>query len=208
MYDGAEIHESVLTLLALERAGATARCCAPDVVQAHVINHLTGQVVPGETRNVLAEAARIARGAIDDVAAVSAEDLDGLILPGGFGAAKNLSDFAFKGSDCTVHPEVARLIREMRTAGKPIAFLCIAPVIAAKVLGREGVGLTIGSDAATAEAIERCGAAHIITGVREAHTDRDRRVVSSAAYMLGQTIGEVADGIERAVSELLALLEP
>ena len=137
VYDGAEIHESVLTLLALDRRGASAVLCAPDTPQMHVVNHLSGQVEEGASRNVLVESARIARGAIRDLATVKADELDGLVLPGGFGAAKNLCDFAVKGADCSVHPEVARLVREVHAQGKPVGAVCIAPVLVAKVLGKE-----------------------------------------------------------------------
>ena len=120
VFDGTEIHEAVLTLLALDRRGAEAVCMAPNVDQAHVVDHLSGQEAAGERRNVLVEAARIARGNIRDIATVQAAELDALMIPGGFGAAKNLCDFAFKGKDCQVHPEVARLVRQMHQAGKPV----------------------------------------------------------------------------------------
>ena len=144
VYDGAEIHESVLTLLALDRAGAEAVCLAPDVAQRHVVNHLTGQPAEGETRNVLVEAARIARGKVRSLAGFDAGTLDALVLPGGFGAAKNLCDFAFRGADCEVHPEVARVVRAVHAAGKPVGAVCIAPVILARLLGAESPQLTIG----------------------------------------------------------------
>src|SRR5512143_852987 len=121
VHDGSEIHEAVLILLALDRHGCEAVICAPDVEQVDVVNHLTGEAEKGSRRNVLAESARIARGKISDVAKVSAQALDGLILPGGFGAAKNLCDFAVRGKSCTVHPQVARLVREVHAQGKPVA---------------------------------------------------------------------------------------
>ncbi|MCW8859532.1 MAG: isoprenoid biosynthesis glyoxalase ElbB, partial [Deltaproteobacteria bacterium] len=134
VYDGSEIHETVITLLALDRAGAEVVMMAPDMEQA-VVNHLTGETVEGLSRNVLEESARIARGNISDIANIKASDMDALFIPGGFGAAKNLCDFAFKGPDCDVHPEVARLIREILAAKKPLAAVCIAPALVAKVLG-------------------------------------------------------------------------
>ena len=133
VFDGAEIHESVITLLALDRAGAEAVCMAPDVDQMHVVDHRTEQPVPGETRNVLTESARIARGDIKDVATVSADDLDAVVIPGGFGAAKNLCTFAVDGPNCTVNPDVQRLVVEMFDKGKPIAAVCIAPALIAKI---------------------------------------------------------------------------
>src|SRR4029079_10753369 len=133
--DGAEIRESVLALLAIDRAGGEARCFAPDVAQASVVDHLRGKPVPGEPRNVRVEAARIARGKIEDVKNARAKDLDALVMPGGFGAAKNLSNFAEKGHAADVHPEVARLLKEMHAAKKPIGAICIAPALVARVLG-------------------------------------------------------------------------
>ncbi len=205
VYDGAEIHESVVTLLALDRHGAEAVMCAPNVPQMHVVNHLTGEVVEGETRNVLVESARIARGAIRDVAAVSADELDALILPGGFGAAKNLCDFAVKGPDCTVNPDVAALVHAVHAQGKPVAAVCIAPALIAKVLGEESPALTIGNDAATASALEAMGADHVQCPVKEFVVDRERKLVSSPAYMLAQSISEAAEGIEKTVAAVLEM---
>jgi len=205
VYDGAEIHESVLTLLALDRRGAEAVVCAPDAPQMHVVDHRSGQVEAGASRNVLAESARIARGAIRDVAQVKAGEIDGLILPGGFGAAKNLCDFAVKGASCAVHPEVARLVREVHAQGKPVGAVCIAPALVAKVLGGEKPRLTIGTDEATARGLEAMGATHVACAVSELAVDRERKLVSTPAYMLGKRISEVADGIDKAVGALLAM---
>ena len=205
VYDGAEIHESVITMLALDRRGAEMVLCAPDMPQMHVVNHLTGDVAEGEERNVLVESARIARGSIRDVAEVSAEEIDALILPGGFGAAKNLCDFAVAGPDCTVNPDVANLVREVHGRGKPVAAVCIAPALIAKVLGGESPELTIGTDAGTAGALESMGARHVQCPVKEFVVDRERKLVSSPAYMLGQSISEVAEGIEKTVDALLDL---
>jgi len=203
VYDGAEIHESVVTLLAIDRLGAEAVMCAPDVNQLHVVNHLTGEVDEGAERNVLVESARIARGEIRDVASVTADELDALILPGGFGAAKNLCDFAVKGTDCEVDPGVAALVRAVHQQGKPVAAVCIAPALIAKVLGDEGPQLTIGNDADTAGALQTMGAAHIDCPVNEFVVDHDRKLISSPAYMLAQSISEAAEGIERTVAALV-----
>ncbi len=205
VYDGSEIHEAVLTMLALDRRGAEMVLCAPDMAQMHVVNHLTGEVAEGEERNVLVESARIARGEIRDLAEVRADELDALILPGGFGAAKNLCDFAVKGPECSVHPEVARLVREVHAQGKPVASVCIAPALIAKVLGGESPELTIGTDEATAGALEAMGARHVACPVKEFVVDRERKLVSTPAYMLGQRISEVAEGIDRTVEALLEL---
>ena len=203
VYDGAEIHESVITLLAIDRLGAEAVICAPDVPQLHVVNHLTGDVEEGAERNVLVESARIARGAIRDVAEVTADELDALILPGGFGAAKNLCDFAVKGADCDVDPGVAALVRAVHEQGKPVAAVCIAPALLAKVLGDEGPELTIGNDADTANALESMGAAHVACPVSEFVVDRERKLISSPAYMLAEGISEAAEGIEKTVAALI-----
>ncbi len=203
--DGAEIQEAVLTLLALDRAGAEVSCFAPDVAQHKVVNHLTGKE-EGESRNVLVESARIARGRIADVAEANADDLDALILPGGFGAALNLCDFAIHGPDCTVDPGVERLIRAVHGAGKPIGAICIAPALIAKVLGDGGVEVTIGNDAGTAAALESMGARHCDCPVDAFVVDRKQKVVTTPAYMLGPGTKDVAAGIERCVAETLALV--
>ncbi|MGD8441098.1 MAG: isoprenoid biosynthesis glyoxalase ElbB [Holophagae bacterium] len=205
VFDGSEIHESVITMLALDRAGAEMVFCAPDVDQMHVVNHHTGDVAAGESRNVRVESARIARGPVADVADVDSAGLDGLILPGGFGAAKNLCTFATAGADCEVDPGVARLVREVHEQGKPVAAVCIAPALIAKVLGDEGPALTIGTDEATASALESMGARHVSCPVSELVVDRDRKLVTSPAYMLAGSISEAAEGIEKAVAALMEL---
>jgi enhancing lycopene biosynthesis protein 2 len=203
VFDGAEIHEAVLTLLAIEKAGAAAICMAPDKDQLHVVNHLTGKEAHGEKRNVLVESARIARGNIENLAAVNAADLDALVLPGGYGAAKNLSRFAVDGPAGEVDPEVRRLVEEMHAARKPVGLICIAPAIGAQVLGGSGVEVTIGNDPATAAAIESCGARHVACSVTEIHVDPRRKVVSTPAYMLGRNILEVSKGIEKLIQTLV-----
>ncbi len=209
VYDGSEIHEAVVTLLAIDRAGAEAVCMAPDIPQMHVINHLAGEPAEGESRNVLVESARIARGNIKDLAKVKADEIDALILPGGFGAAKNLCDFAVKGPDCSVNAGVARLIKEMYTAKKPIAAVCIAPAVLAKVLGSTQISpqLTIGNDAGTAEALQKMGTEHVQCPVREFVVDRKNKLVTSPAYMLAGRISEAAEGIEKTVQALIGLIE-
>jgi len=207
VYDGAEIHESVITLLAIERAGAEAVCMAPNVDQMHVVNHLTGEEVSGEKRNVLVESARIARGNIKDIADVKADDIDALFFPGGFGAAKNLCDFAVKGEQCSVHPEVARLVREFKAKQKPQGAVCIAPALVAKVFDGQDAHptLTIGNDRETGEKIELMGAKHQNCTVRDYVVDEENKIVTGPAYMLGQNIAEVAEGIEKAVNQVIRL---
>ena len=202
VYDGAEIHESVITLLALDRAGAEVVCAAPNIPQMHVINHAMGEPTD-ETRNVAEESSRIARGAVTDLADLAVSEVDAVVFPGGFGAAKNLCDYAVKGTDMEVQPEVARVVAEARAAGKPLAFLCIAPVIAAKLL--PGVRVTIGSDPTTAEHIEALGGRHVECPVDDFVEDEEQNVLSAPAYMLGPGIKEVASGIERLVARLTEL---
>jgi enhancing lycopene biosynthesis protein 2 len=203
--DGAEIQEATLTLLFLDRRGAKVTAMAPNVRQMHVVDHVKGEPASGESRNVLAEAARITRGAISDVKSVKASDLDALILPGGYGAAKNLCTFATEGVKLSVDPDVERLVRDMASAGKPLGFICIAPVIAAKVLGAKKVKLTIGNDPATAAAVNALGAIHVDSPVDQIVVDEKNRVVSTPAYMLGPTIAPVAAGIERLVGAVLEM---
>jgi len=203
--DGSEIHEAVCALLAIDQAGCEAVCMAPNADFA-VTDHLTMQEA-GEKRNILVESARIARGNIRDIKDVKAADLDAVVFPGGFGAAKNLCDFAVKGAAASVHPEVARLLKEMAAAGKPIGAICIAPALIAAALGSEyAPTLTIGNDAGTAAEINKTGATHQECPVSGFVVDRQNKLVSTPAYMLATRISEVQDGIEKCVKEVIKLI--
>lgn len=203
VYDGAEIHESVITLLRLDQRGALVQCFAPNVAQLHVINHLTGEVMP-ESRNVLVESARIARGEIKDIREAVVEDFDALIVPGGFGAAKNLSSFATEGSACSVQADVLALAEAFAEAGKPVGLMCISPAIAAKIYG-PGVICTIGKDPETAAAVTKMGATHQECEVTDIVEDKARKLVSTPAYMLAKSISEAASGINKMVDRVLEL---
>jgi enhancing lycopene biosynthesis protein 2 len=203
--DGSEIHEAVFTLLAIDQAGCEAVCMAPDTDFA-VTDHLTMQET-GEQRNILVESARIARGNIRNIKDVLASDLDAVIFPGGFGAAKNLCDFAVKGAGASVNPEVLRLLKEFVAAGKPIGVICIAPAMLAAALG--GVvapTVTIGNDAGTAAEIEKTGTHHQECPVTEFVVDAKNRIVSTPAYMLATRISEAQAGIEKCVREVIRLI--
>jgi enhancing lycopene biosynthesis protein 2 len=203
VYDGAEVHESTLTLLALDRQGATYQCFAPNINQAHVINHISGETSP-ETRNVLVESARIARGAIKDLKEFDAADYDAIIFPGGFGAAKNLCTFAFDGADCSVNDDVGAALKAVHNAGKPIAALCIAPVIISHIF--QGAKVTIGQDQETIDAIQAMGGAHEPATHGEVVIDNTLRLVTSPCYMLDATISQIADGTDNAVRALLDMV--
>ncbi len=203
--DGSEIHEAVFTLLAIDRQGAEAVCMAPNA-DFPVTDHLAMQE-SGEKRNALVESARIARGNIRDIAEVKVGELDAIIFPGGFGAAKNLCDFAMKGAAAAVHPQVSRLLKEMAAAGKPIGAICIAPVLIAAVLGKESAPtVTIGNDAGTASEIEKTGARHQDCPVTEFVVDAKNKLVSTPAYMLANRISEVHEGIDKCVREVIKLI--
>lgn len=202
--DGAEIQEAILTLLYLDQAGVETVCLAPDIPQAHVVNHLTGKET-GESRNVLVESARLVRGKISDITKADAASLDALILPGGFGVAKNLCDFAFKGTAMTVQPAVAALVKAVHAAGKPIGAWCIAPAIMARLI--PGVTLTIGDDAGTASALQSMGSKHVNCSVGNMIVDQHNKVVTTPAYMLGPWIADIAEGIERGVKEVVAMMD-
>ena len=203
--DGSEIHEAVLTLLAIDRSGAEAVCMAPDMDQADVINHLANQPMK-EKRNVLVEAARIARGKIRDIKTVNSKELDALIFPGGYGAAKNLCNFASKGKDAAAHPDVIHLVNNMTQAKKPIGAICIAPaIIAAVYQGKKKTRLTIGNDAATARHLTEMGAEHQNCTVRDIVIDRENKIVTTPAYMLARRISEAAEGIEKLVKAMIEL---
>lgn len=205
VYDGSEIHEAVFTLLAVDRGGAEAVCIAPDMDLVEV-NHLTGEAT-GAKRNVLVESARIARGKIRNLKEVKAADLDAIIFPGGYGAAKNLCNFAEKGAEATIHPDVANLLKEMAAAKKPICAICIAPALIAATLGKEyAPQVTIGTDAGTAAAIGQTGSVHIECPVDEFVVDREHKIVSTPAYMLAEKISQAADGIAKAVRATIEMM--
>jgi len=203
--DGAEIHEATCTLLSLDRRGAELVAAAPDVDQMHVVDHRTAAPSASERRRVLQESARIVRGRISDLAGLSAKDLDALVFPGGFGVAKNLCTFAVDGRAMRVLPQVERLVQEMRSAGKPMGFICIAPILAARLLGGDKVKVTIGDDRETAAAIESWGARHVDCRVDEIAVDERLKVVSTPAYMLGPWIAPVASGIDKLISAVLEM---
>lgn len=200
--DGSEIHEATLLLLALDKAGCEALCFAPDKPQLDVVDHASGKPT-GETRNVLVESARLARGAIRPLSEASPASLDAVMLPGGFGAAKNLCTFAVDGADCRVDADLARLLEGMRAAGKPVGAACIAPVILARLFPKAQV--TIGSDPGTAGAVEKMGARHVAAPAVGVVVDRKLRLASTPCYMLASRISEVAEGMDKLVAAVLEL---
>lgn len=202
VYDGSEIHEATITLLTIARNGGQYQCFAPDIEQAHVINHLTGKEMP-ETRNVLVEAARIARGNIKPLSAYNAKEFDALVFPGGFGVAKNLCNYAFEGTNCTVNRDVEKAIRSTVIEEKPIGALCISPVLIAKVL--VDVEVTIGNEKAASSAIETLGATHITKSHGEIVYDEKYKLVTTPCYMLDATIDQVADGVENVIKKILEI---
>ena len=201
--DGAEIHEATLTMLAIMRQGGNYQCFAPDIKQHHVVNHLTGEEM-NESRNVLIESARIARGNIKALSEFDGKDFDALIFPGGFGAAKNLSTVAFDGANASVLPEVNKAINQMVELKKPIGALCISPTLLAKVL--KDVNVTIGMDKGTAEAIEAMGATHVETDHGDVVFDEDKLVFTTPCYMLDATILDIDDGATNVVKEMMKAL--
>lgn len=206
VFDGGEIHESVITLLALDRQGADVHIFAPNIDQMHVINHLTQQPTE-EKRNVLVESARMARGKIKDLAEANVDDFDGIIFPGGFGVAKNFSDFAVKGPDCHVNQTVEKFVSDGFKAGKVMGFICIAPALCARIAGNLNLKptLTIGMDKGTAATVESLGAHHVNCSVSDIVVDEENKIVSTPAYMLAQRIGEAADGIEKLVAKVIEM---
>ena len=203
--DVSEIHEAVITMLELDKAGAEMVLMAPNIDQLHVINHATGEEMD-DSRNVLIESARISRGNIEDIAGVTSDNLDALIFPGGFGVSKNLSDYAMSGMECSVNPDVLRLSREVHNDQKPIGVICIAPAIMAKILAGD-TELTIGFDEQTAADIDAMGAKHVLCPVDEIVIDKEKKVVSTPAYMEAKSIKEAASGIEKLVAEILSMIK-
>ncbi len=204
--DGAEIRESVLTLLALDKQDAEVKIFAPNTNQHHTINHLDSSEVQAQ-RNILEEAARIARGEIQPLSELEADRFDALVIPGGFGVAKNLSTLAFKGASGEINTEFAATLRSFYNQKKPIGAICIAPAVICLELGKEGIEVTIGNDSGTAEAIHTLGAKHIDCNVDEIHVDEKHRIVSTPAYMYGDAkISGVAVGIEKCIAKVLEML--
>ena len=203
--DGSEIHEATLTLYFLDRLGAEAVCMAPNKDQMDVVNHISGAPVP-EKRNVLLESARIARGKVQNVKTVKADDIDAIIIPGGYGAAKNLCTFAKNGPDCRADEDVSRLLRELHRQKKPIGALCIAPALIAKIFGEHSVEVTIGNDPGTASALERMGAKHKNAAVNEVVVDLKNRIVTTPCYMIARGIAEVGQGAEKLVAKILEMI--
>ena len=206
--DGSEIHESVISMLALDRAGVEIVIMAPNIDQMHVINHYTGQEMD-EFRNVLVESSRIARGNIKDMAEVTGNDLDALIIPGGFGVTKNLSDYAMAGPESSVNPDVYRLVSEVFLLQKPIGAICIAPVMMAKIFGEqdESAEMTIGSDELTSKDINMMGSKHTKCSVSEIIIDKEKKLVTTPAYMEAGSIKEAAKGIEKLEKQVISMLE-
>ena len=206
--DGSEIHESVLTMLFLDRSDVEIVLMAPNIDQMHVVNHYTGQEMD-EFRNVLVESARIARGDIKDMAEIRGDDLDALIIPGGLGVAKNLSDYAMSGSECSVNPDVYRMVVEMILAKKPIGAICIAPAMMAKILAEQDISatLTIGSDKAESDDIETMGSQHQNCSTEEIVIDNENSIVTTPAYMDAKSISEVAVGIEKLVGQVISMVK-
>lgn len=205
VYDGAEINESVLTLLALARLGAEVTCAAPDIAQKHVIDHSRGEVMEDEDRNVMIEASRITRGKIEPLDSLKAENFDAIIFVGGFGVAKNLSSFAFDGANYDVDPGIIDFIQTAHAQGKTCAFICIAPVLAARALGAQAVQLTIGKDPEIAAALESKGAKHVECAVDDIVVDKKNRIVSTPAYMLAESLLDAEAGINKLVTKVFEM---
>lgn len=202
VYDGSEIHEATLSMFAIAKSGCSYKIFAPDIEQHHVINHLTGKEM-NETRNVLVESARIARGKIEPLSEFEPKDFDILLFPGGFGAAKNLSDYAFKGADCSVNEDVEEAITSMVKLKKPIGALCISPVLIGKLL--DGVKLTIGEDEATIQELKKMGAVHKETTHGELIIDEKYKIITTPCYMLDATIDQIGTGAENIVKALIEM---
>ncbi|MGB3724444.1 MAG: isoprenoid biosynthesis glyoxalase ElbB [Glaciecola sp.] len=205
VFDGSEIQEAVLTMLYVAKSGASYTCFAPNIEQMHTLDHITGNEM-AETRNVMVEASRIARGNITDIDELNVNDFDAVLLPGGFGVAKNLSNFATAGAECSVESTTLKALKAFAQAGKPAGYICIAPAIVPLVYGNEAKS-TIGCDEATAKAIEEMGGEHVECTVNNVVIDKDNKLVSTPAYMLAESILEADEGIKNLVSEVLNLCD-
>lgn len=204
--DGSEIHEAVFALLCVENMGCTYQCFAPNIRQAAVINHLNNKPMP-ETRNVLVESARIARGNIRDLNEFKAEDFDGIIFPGGLGAVTNWCDFAAKGTDCDINRGIYNVIRECYDKKLVIGAMCIAPAMVAMVLADKKIHFTLGAGGATAEKLEELGVVHEEVGVTDVCVDRENRICTTPAYMLATNMTDVCQGAQNLVGAMCQLIQ-
>lgn len=210
VFDGSEIHEAVLTMLAIDNAGAQYQCFAPNTWQARTVDHFTGNVsaIAGDddNRNVLAESARIARGEIKDLSEFNPKEFDAIVFPGGFGAALNLSDFAVKGAECEINQVVKKAVEDSYKNGLVIGAMCIAPVVIARILGKHGIKVTIGNDAKVAAGISKMGAVHENRSATEVCVDEENRIVTTPCYMLAGSIKDIAKGTENLIGEMIDLI--
>ena len=210
VFDGTEIHEAVLTMLAIDEAGADYQCFAPNTWQARTIDHFTGHAVAiagdEDNRNVLAESARIARGQIKDLKDFNAKNFDAIVFPGGFGAALNLSDFAVKAGDCDVNVEVKRAIEESFDEGLVIGAMCIAPAVIARILGKHHIKVTIGNDSKVASGLQKMGAIHENKSATDVCVDVENKIVTTPCYMLANSIKDIAAGTHNLINEMIDLI--
>lgn len=206
--DGAEIRESVLALLALESEGVQYKIFAPNKEQHHVVSHMKGEEVENaEKRNVLEESARIARGEIEDVTHLQVEDFDAILFPGGFGVAKNLCSFAFKGSDACADELITSKIVAFKLANKPIGAICISPALVALAIGEFTPTMTIGTDQCVAIELEKLGVKHQTCVVSDCIIDEDNKIITTPAYMDDSaTLPDVFTGITKLVKNLIAII--
>ncbi len=211
VFDGSEIHEAVMALLAIDEAGAEYQCFAPNTWQAKTVDHFTGQATAlagdDDNRNVLAESARIARGSIKDLSEFNPAEFDAIVFPGGFGAATNWSNFALKGAECEVNSEVEKAVQAAYRGGLVIGAMCIAPVVIARILGKHRVKVTIGTDKAVGAGIEQMGAIHEPKGALDVCVDEDNKIVTTPAYMLAKSIKDIRRGAQNLIDEMISLVD-
>ena len=198
--DGAEIHETLMTMLAIDKRGYEYEMFAPDIEQYHVINHITKKVM-SEKRNVMIEAARIARGNIKDINKFSIKNFDAVVFPGGYGVAKNLFSYALDGVHAKVLPQIEKIIKDTHASGKPIGALCISSVLIAKILGN--ITVTIGQNQTTADDINKMGANHINAMQTDVVSDRINKIFTTLCYMLDASVSDIAEGVDNLIEAML-----
>ncbi len=201
--DGSETHETLSVLLAIDKRGIEYQCFAPNG-DFEVFNHIEGKK-SGEKRHLITEASRLCRGNIKALSMYKAEDYDALIIPGGMGAAQNLSNYAFVGKDIIVNQEVEKAILETYSANKPIGALCIAPMLLAKVLGDKNPTLTLGNDCPAAQDAISLGCNHQICKSNEVAVDVKHKIVTTPAYMVATHISEIFEGSDNLVEQICKL---
>ena len=199
--DGSETHETILTILALEQHNLDWEGLAPSGLQTEVYDHYTNTKENISPSSMITEAARLVRGNITIINAVNASDYAAVIIPGGAGVIKNLSNYSTAGINFTIHPELLAFMATIVRLQIPAGFICIAPILIPKLYGNKPK-LTIGSNVELAAKIVQIGGEHCDCLANDIVIDHAQKIVSTPANMVAKNIVEVYHGIYKLVTQI------